>query len=369
MKSAQELYNERLHRIKTAVELGTPDRVPIVPAGIAFAANHLGVKTSEFAVNAELSHRTMFDSFTSLGEIDGVQESLFHISSLSSLWLSKFKLPGRDLPENSLWQTDEIELMKVADYDTIIDKGYNYFLADYYKNRLDDLGAQLKHNAPYYPLAAKNFREAGIVVMQSGCFTIPYEMFCGGRTLTKFTRDLFKTPDKVQAAMDIAMIDILATIKMRLSASKPVAVWVGGWRAASEFLSPKPWHRFVWPYFKQAVEAVIAEGVIPVLHLDSNWERDLEFFRELPKGKCIFSPDGSTDIFKVKAVLGDHMCIMGDVPAAMLTIGTTDDVYEYSTKLIREIGPAGYILSTGCDLPFNAKVDNVKAMIAAATGK
>ena len=37
--------------------------------------------------------------------------------------------------------------------------------------------------------------------------------------------------------------------------------------------------------------------------------------------------------------------------------------------LINEIGPSGFILSSGCDIPFNAKPENVKAMISAATGK
>jgi uroporphyrinogen-III decarboxylase len=31
--------------------------------------------------------------------------------------------------------------------------------------------------------------------------------------------------------------------------------------------------------------------------------------------------------------------------------------------LINEIGPAGFILSSGCDIPPNAKPENVKAMI------
>lgn len=63
------------------------------------------------------------------------------------------------------------------------------------------------------------------------------------------------------------------------------------------------------------------------------------------------------------------MCIMGDVPAAKFVLGTPDEVYKYSTKLINEIGPSGYILSSGCDVPFNAKPENVRAMISAATGK
>lgn len=53
----------------------------------------------------------------------------------------------------------------------------------------------------------------------------------------------------------------------------------------------------------------------------------------------------------------------------MLTLGTPDEVYNYSTKLIKDLGPTGYILGQGCDIPPNSKVENVKAMIAAATGK
>jgi uroporphyrinogen-III decarboxylase len=63
------------------------------------------------------------------------------------------------------------------------------------------------------------------------------------------------------------------------------------------------------------------------------------------------------------------MCIMGDVKAAMFSLGTPNEVYEYSTKLIKEIGPSGFILSSGCDIPINAKPENVAAMISAATGK
>jgi len=34
--------------------------------------------------------------------------------------------------------------------------------------------------------------------------------------------------------------------------------------------------------------------------------------------------------------------------------------------LIRELGPEGFILHSGCDIPANAKLENVKAMVAAA---
>jgi uroporphyrinogen-III decarboxylase len=134
-------------------------------------------------------------------------------------------------------------------------------------------------------------------------------------------------------------------------------------------ISRSLWERFVWPYFEKAVEEVVKLGLIALLHLDSDWTRDLTFFRSLPKAKCILATDGQTDLFKAKEILSGHMCLMGDVPATMLAFDTPDEVYEYSTKLIKELGPEGFILHSGCDIPMDAKLPNVQAMVAAATGR
>jgi uroporphyrinogen-III decarboxylase len=73
-----------------------------------------------------------------------------------------------------------------------------------------------------------------------------------------------------------------------------------------------------------------------------------------------------TDIRKARQVLGDHMCIMGDVPPALLSSGTPEQVFEHCTKLVKDIGPTGYILQSGCDIPVDAPLENVKAMADAA---
>lgn len=370
MKTAQELYTERLNRIKSAVALEKPDRVPVIPLATSFCANHLRVKISTIADNPRLLNETIIKSFTRLGEFDALQQATFSVHLLSAAWLSKVKIPGRDLPETVSWQVAENELMTVEDYDTIISRGYNAFFSEFQATRLDNLLARIQPFFDYLPEAIKRIQEIGVVPLSPGAQAIiPYEAFCGGRTMPKFMRDLFKMPDKVQAAMDAAMPDIIQSLRAAYHGSGFVGAWVGGWRSASEFLSPKTWQRFVWPYMKQLAEVLLDEDVIPIFHLDSNWERDLIFFRQLPKGKCIISPDSSTNIFKIKEVLGDHMAIMGDVPASLLTLGTPEEVHKYSTRLIQEIGPSGFILSSGCDIPFNAKPENVAAMLAAATGK
>ena len=118
----------------------------------------------------------------------------------------------------------------------------------------------------------------------------------------------------------------------------------------------------------EAVNEVVESGLVAILHLDSDWTRELDRFRELPRAGCILALDGDTDIFKAREILDGHMCIMGDVPASMLYLDEPDKVHAYATRLIREIGPEGFILQSGCDIPANAKLENVQAMVAAAGG-
>lgn len=366
MATTQELLEQRKKRIADAVALRTPDRVPCVPLGDAFAARVVGVTIADFCTKPEVALPTMIKAFTSLGEIDGIQHASYNVSALSTIWLSKVKWPGRDLPVDELWQVEEQELMTPADYDAIIADGWGPWLGGFIERA--GLGPEFElfgQWAGTLPDAFKAWDAVGIPVLSPLIFTIPYEYFCGGRSLRAFILDLHRNPDKVQAAMDATMPALIETMRGVMGALGVTGVWLGGWRSASEFLSPKLWERFVLPYYKQMVDVVVEAGVTPILHFDSNWTRDLSYFKEFPKGKCVLSLDGMTDIYKAKEILGGHMCLMGDVPPRMLTLGTPDEVHEYSSKLVRDIGPSGFILAQGCDIPPDAKPENVAAMIAA----
>ena len=369
MKTTNELYDERLKRIKAAVALENPDRVPVVPLGDAFCAKTVGVKLADFCTKPELARDTMIKAYKLMGEVDGVQHVSFNVYLLSVIWLSKLKVPGIDLEENELWQVSEAELMSNKDYDFIIENGYGAFIEKYYKEKLDDLEPKWSPFTASLPAAINSWKELGIVPFSPAAVTIPYELFCGGRSFTAFLKDLYRMPDKVHAAMEASMPYILESTRQLARGLNPIGLWVGGWRSASEFLSPKLWQRFIFPFYKEIVQTVIDEGVVPILHFDSDWTRDLEYFKEFPRAKCVLSLDGSTDIYKAKEVLGDHMCLMGDVPPSMLTLAKPDDVYAYCQRLIRDIGPNGFILAQGCDIPPDAKLENVQAMISAAIGK
>ncbi len=371
MQTKHELVNERIVRIQTAVALGKPDRVPVVLLGDAFCANNLNVKMSEFCSNQELATKTMIQSLTALGDFDGIEFVTSYANILSMVWLSNMKLPGRELLEGSLWQLDESGTMTMDDYDTIISKGFQTVSTDILTNRLRDkeIMKKVHENIEYLPQAGKDWVSAGIVPFCPILTSPPFEILTGARSMPGFTRDMFKVPDKVEAAMKVMHAENLQMVRHQIKTVKPLTVFVGLARGASEFVSPKIFNRFVWPFIKDLVDTIVEEGTIAYLHTDSNWERDLDYFLQLPKGKCVISSDSATNIYKMKEKLGDHMCLMGDVPAALLTLGTPDEVYNHCTKIINQIGPSGYILSQSCTIPANAKPENVTAMMAAATGK
>jgi hypothetical protein len=366
-----ELLKERKDRIFKAVALERPDRIPVILEYSAFAAKMTKMPLSEFVKDSKGSVKAMIQTFKMIGEADAINYGgVSSILGLACLWMSKVKVPGVDLPEDELWQVDEAERMEPEDYERILVEGWPAFYQSYMQKLMGgDVWEKVNAGMKRFPKMLEAWVADGILVLTGGCVTTPFEFYCGGRSLVEFIHDLHKIPDKVQAAMDVTIPHLAGPSCEMTKRFHVPCIWVGGWRSASSVLSPKLWDRFVFPYFERLVHEVVDAGLIALLHLDSDWTRDLARFRSLPKGKCILALDGSTNIFKAKEILGDHMCIMGDVPPAMFALSTPDEVYNYSMKLTKEIGPNGFMLHSGCDIPMNAKLENVQAMVAAATGK
>ena len=366
----ERMLNERLDRILTAVALEKPDRVPVVLEYGAFAARVTNTPLPEYLLSLQRSVDVMIQAYrlvSATGAADAINYGSFSPFSLSDIWLSKVSVPGLDLPEDASYQVVEKEFMTTADYDVILKKGWPDFVKDLLATRIqNDVPKEYlaQNQAPVDTLGA--WAELGVPVLSSGSIAPPFEYLCGGRSMTQFFMDLVTIPDKVQAVMDHILPYLADSVCKRARQKGYPAVWVGGWRGAPAMISPAMWDRFVWTYFKKLVQEVVDHGLVPILHLDSCWDRELERFRELPKGKAIMALDGETDIFKAKEVLGDHMCLMGDVPAIKFFMDDPDEVYRYCSKLIQEIGPGGFILQSGCDIPENARLENVQAMVSAA---
>ena len=370
-------------RFEAALNLREPDRVPICPLGTLFAAHHSGITMAEYYSDPQAATAAQRKIFDDLGGWDVMGlggPAMTDFFPLLTISPNRVKIPGKELPADAIMQFDESEpAMFVEDYDTIIKEGWDNFffkhllprVAPGYGGNFFGRAKALLRLMSFMRTFKKDIRywdSRGIPALVSLPCAVPYEMFSTARTLHHFVTDLYRHPDKVIAAMDATLPD---TIKSTLRGVKMVGVpriFLASERGAGDMTSPKIFEKFYLPWLIKLVDALVKNGITPLLHFDGNWDNYLSHLKKLPGGKCILDLDSTTDIFKAKEILGDHMCIMGDVPAPLLTLGTPEEVEVYCKKLIDEVGRGGgFILSSGCSVPYNAKFENLKAMID--TGK
>jgi uroporphyrinogen-III decarboxylase len=195
----------------------------------------------------------------------------------------------------------------------------------------------------------------------------PFETLSMARSFGPFLLDLYRRPEKVIAAMNVMIAEDIEALSSQIKTTKKLFGNTAISRSANTFISPKQFEKFVFPYVKELAELYIPANLIMIFHLDQDWLKFLPYFKELPEGRYILQLDGATDIFEAKKIIGDRMCLMGDVPARLLKLGTTHDVEQYCRKLIDIVGQgSGFILSCGCDIPVDAKFENVKTMVDTA---
>jgi hypothetical protein len=115
------------------------------------------------------------------------------------------------------------------------------------------------------------------------------------------------------------------------------------------------------------VLGMIEGGVTPNLFYEGSYDERLRYLRELPKGKTIGRFDRS-DLFKVKEVLGDRICIMAGFPVSLLHSGSPDEIRAHTKKLIEVVGrDGGFIMGPNTSMA-EADPDRVKVWVDATRG-
>jgi len=288
-------------------------------------------------------------------------------------------LPGRELGDDELFQIIEEEVMTPADHERLLAVGYPRWSMDYLVALQPGLSPGRRGRATvtwqFIQMAlrirgnAGRLTKRGIVpAFYSGGYP-PFDFFSLARSFAKFSEDLYDCPELVQKACDASVDPILKTMMQPLMVNRGKRVCIYPMRSSTTFISPKMFEERALGDLVHMVEFFVQRGITPILHCDANWTPLLPCFREMPRASCILELDEDTDIFAAKEVLGDWMCLKGNVSAVLLAFAETGEVEAHCEKLIREVGHAGgFILGSGCEVPLNARAENVEAMIRVARG-
>ena len=139
--------------------------------------------------------------------------------------------------------------------------------------------------------------------------------------------DMYRVPDKLLAAVEQIFPMTLQNGLAAKQRGVPL-VFIPLHKGIDSFMSPDQFKTFYWPTLKRLILALIDEGLNPFVFWEGDCTSRLERIGDIPKGKAVYMFE-ATDIFKAKEVLGDVVCIRGNVPLSLLIAGTPDDVKEY----------------------------------------
>lgn len=357
-------------RIRAAVALEPVDRHPVFPILVTSAPRLRGITQAEAWRDHEAAREALLWCWREFG-YDIISKPNYYYPMLPGRFCGapvRNLIPGRQLPEDALYQIEERVLFPREHYDLIASLGWNAYWEGNYEamsgKSWEKLVAMQELSNRFYVEDMKICEERGAPVFLGVAVDSVMMAFSLCRTLVEFTRDLYEVPDKVEAAMRASCDDLIANaVQVCRDNGKPTAFIV--LERGSGFYYPiEVFERFEWPFLQRYVDAFVSEGILPWLHFDTDWSINLPHLRRLPRGKCVCDLDGMTDIFRAKEILSGRMCISGDVPAALLTLGSPDDVAAYCRRLIDEVGEGGgFMLTTGCECPVNVRAENLRAMV------
>jgi len=349
-------------RIEAAMTFDKLDRVPVAPFLLHHVAATTGISVHDFLFDFQkgrIAGRAAYDIY---GRPDMVT---WFPGAGYLLFGGERLLFGTEwtFGENQLTQIVEKKQWEVEDYDRLIEQGMaKTMLRRPAEGYLPFLRAayHIRREIRYW----ENVKQAAGWV---GSVTVfPFEILSWKRSLSEFMTDVFRCPDKILAASNFMADGLVSLAKIQAYFTGLKRVFFDCNRASGTFISPENFKKLVLPSLKRMVEKLVEDDYDILFHLDTDWVPMLPFFKEFPPGRYIVELE-YTDIRKAKEILQGHMCIKGNVNSTLLALGTPDEVEAECRKLIDDLAPGGgFILASGCEVPPEAPLENVKAIFRAA---
>ena len=398
--AAEQAFREREQRLKDAVELRTPDRVPISVGLNYFPAKFTG--TTTWAAYYDFPDwKKAYIKAAKYYQPDRLLVVLNQSGTvLEALDAKQIRWPGHGVSRYHTHQFVEGEYMKAEEYDLLLNDTSDFLVRCYLPRVygiLEPAGKLPPLNMLITMLPFNNLADPDFVSMLENLLQISREAVQWQAETASLARELTElgyfcrnAPFMASAPFDIVsdflrgmrgtMLDmyrrqdqLLQTCEMMCriqleriaqlpQASEFTPAFIPLHRGAHGFMSLKQFEIFYWPYLLKVINALAAKGYTPDLFFEGDYNSRLEYLAQMPKGKVIARFD-QIDMARAKEILGGKICIAGNMPVSMLQVGTVDDVKKKCKELIDTVGKdGGYILSPASALD-EVNPENLKAMI------
>ncbi len=404
---AEKDYKARATRIKDAVQMKKlADRVPLCLFPSFWPTTYAGITPYDAMYDFEKNNaafKKFIVDFKPDGNLGAAVPGPGRFFELMDYKL--YSWPGHGVSKEHSYQANEGEYMMADEYDDLIEDPSNYFNRVYLPRAFKVMeplqalpvatgivemygvaGNFVPYGLPPVQEALKTIMKAGEEALKwaqaMGAFgaeitALGYPVIVAGFTKAPFdfvgdtlrgTRgiimDMYRQPDKLLKAIDVITP---LMIKMGVNTAKGAGnpfIFIPLHKGADGFLSDEQYKKFYWPSLRKVMMGLIEEGVVPFPAAEGGYNSRLEVVSDLPKGTTMWMCD-QLDMAKAKKTLGKVACLAGNMPSALLSLGTPAKVKAEVKRLIDACADGGgYIVSNGSFFD-EAQPENVRAMVEA----
>jgi uroporphyrinogen decarboxylase len=170
-----------------------------------------------------------------------------------------------------------------------------------------------------------------------------------GNSMVDLAVRLFEEADEVKRGLDASVDRGIESGKAQLDAGAGCLTMCADYCFNhAPFLSPKMFAEFITPYLHRLIEGHRNNGAYVIKHTDGNIMPVLDQLVSCrPHALHSIDPQAKVDLAEVKRLVGDKVCLAGNVNCGLLQTGTDEEVHADIMRSLKDGMPGGgYIFCT-----------------------
>jgi uroporphyrinogen decarboxylase len=336
-----------LERVRLAALGELPDRVPVGPYIANWTARWSKIPLSRYCTDGRTMARVQLRAYETLG-----QDIIFPDSDnyyLAEGLGCRTIIPEDDLPVLVQPAIEHFEQVYEIEVPDPYRAGRMPVILEAIQQIHQQLGDQVTIRAP------------GTGPFAVAAYLIGIEAFLG--ELAMVHRGTDQTNRKaLEQMLDLATQTLIRFGMAEIQAGAHL-IQCGDSLASANVISPEMYRTWVLPWHQQVFCAWKEAGALTVLHICGNNTRILDLLVET--GADIVAIDHLVDLQAAKRRIGSQVCLIGNVdPVGTMLQGSVIDVEQAAVTCLEAAAPGGrYILGTGCEVPPETPLENLKALV------
>ncbi|HGE69622.1 TPA: hypothetical protein ENX78_02230 [Candidatus Poribacteria bacterium] len=170
-----------------------------------------------------------------------------------------------------------------------------------------------------------------------------------GKSMVDLSVRLFEQADEIKRGLDAAVDNAINWGRTQIEAGAECLTMCADYCFNDgPFLSPNMFAQFVTPYLQRLIEAHRKNGAYVIKHTDGNIMPILDQLVSCrPHALHSIDPQAKVSLAEVKRLVGDKVCLAGNVNCGLLQTGTDEEVRADIIRSLRDGMPGGgYIFCT-----------------------